>query len=141
MYYGNFVFDEGDFCEGYDDTARCACCGKRYTEGYFDSEGDGDVPGGINEFFVEGERDCECTRQQLRAVLEEKDEIILDQYGRALLEKLQEVPGLDHLTEIDVCRISEASGKRFKDLCGYLIDNLVLWHVQAWSSYMKKKWG
>lgn len=139
-YAGNFVFnDEDDFCEGYDDTARCACCGKRYTPGYMDSEGDGDVPGGIHEFGVPPERDCDCTDKDLRLALEAKDEIIhLNDAGQRLLVWLSEFNGLQHIDEWDICRLSESTGKSFVRLIEYSADALILSHIHAWSKHMQQ---
>lgn len=140
-YRGNFYFDsEDDFkCEAYE-CPRCRCCDEEYTPGFLSSEGDGDVPGGIQEFWEEPERACDCDDKALRLALEERDEpILLDEHGRQLLNLLIKVDGLGDITVWDVCRLSEAANETFERLCAYAVDNLILWHIDTWAKYMRSR--
>lgn len=133
MYKGNFIFDEHDFNEN----DCCIVCGKPYESGYFDSEGDGAVSGGVNEFYIEPEKACICSGKDLHKKI---DDFAIDGYGFKLLERLREVDGLSGVTESDVCRLSEAAGKTFKELCEYTyIDSIVELHIKVWSSYVMER--
>lgn len=132
MYKGNYIFDESDFNE--DDC--CVVCRSPYEPGYLDSDGDGAVLGGVNEFWVEPERACICNGKDLHKKL---DDFAIDGYGFKLLERLRSVEGLSGVSESDICRLSESAGKTFKELCEYVyIDPIVELHIKVWSNYVLK---
>lgn len=128
MYAGNYEFDHDngdDFAdETYGGNIYCKCCGKRYTPGYMDSEGDGDVPYGIHTFGMPAERECNCTEKDLRMALESRgEEIELDWYGDELFAILSQAG--KEPTDMDICKMSEHAGKEFSALVLLPVDVLL----------------
>lgn len=116
-YNGAYVFtDKDDFMEESSGYPKCRCCGKAYEE---------------------DEPVCECNEISLRELIESPYEIIrLSKEGRIILERLREINGLSHITEIDVCRLSELANLTFTQLMYIPINDWVVYLVKAWSANM-----
>lgn len=131
-YRGNFEFAyEDDFM---DDEGCCIVCGSEFfCENADEYDGDGHL---YRRGWGEAQKRCDCDGRRLRKELTERDEVYLDGFGSRLLQALREVPGLEHIDEWDVCRLSEAAGKQFEVLLEHSINQLIIWHVEAWSDHM-----
>lgn len=139
IYHGGGVFDkpESDGEEEQfflNDEGCCRVCGKpMYTGGGEAYDADGVLAA---VFPADFEKTCDCGFKDL-----DKDDvypwIVIDEYGQKLMEWLQDYPGMEWIDEYDICRLSEAVGKTFKELLTYEAGNLIMWHVKAYTDYMR----
>ena len=129
-YKGNYEFDEDDMV----DEGVCTCCGEPfsmktacrdsesgmcYSETFYPRYEDGEpVIADYDDYYLCA--NCDCDGKSLREQCEERDYIHLDEYGQKLLEGWRKFDDLKHINEFDVCRISEAEDKSFKQLCDLL---------------------
>ncbi len=124
------LFDNG---QGY-----CLCCGALfYSQGDDEVDADGHFYRHIEADYA---KSCACTWNDLRRIDEQRvqDWMDLDGYGERLLSFLGELKCLAWIDEADIIRLSELAGKTFQELLNDDLDNLILWHVQAWAKHMQR---